>query len=107
MSPVGEWVAGMAGLTGAVLAWRRRHAGLDGQAIGPLQRIFRVNRAALGLWVAIATVYSAVVWGMLLVPVWYRPPVMALCLVSLLVAIPVWNRWLRRLERQRQGKGPA
>lgn len=105
MGQVGWWIAGMAQITAAALIWRGHHYHLDGEAIGPLKRVFRVNRAAFVLWAVIATGYSALVWVIPFVPVWYRFLIIVLCLVGLLTAIPVWNQWLRRLQRRRQVEG--
>ena len=46
----GDWLVGLAALSVAILAWRQRHIHLDARRVGPLRRVFRLNRATAGLW---------------------------------------------------------
>jgi len=98
----GLWICGLANLALGAVIWRKNHMHLDGQAVGPLKRVLRVNRNAFILWTISALALSAVCWVLPLLPVWYRIGAMVLSLLGLLAFIPIWNRWLRRKQQERE-----
>ena len=100
MGVIGEWICALAVLALGAIIWRQQHVHLDGQAIGPLKRVFRVNRRAVILWTVLALALSAVFWGLPLLPVWYRIGLMVLLLFGMLAYIPIWNWRLRRMQQE-------
>jgi hypothetical protein len=78
---------------------------LDGQAVGPLKRVFRVNRNAFILRTISALALSAVFWGLPLLAPPYRIGLIVLSLFGLLAFIPIWNSWLRRKQQEMENNG--
>jgi len=69
---------------------------LNGRPVGPLRRVFRVNRVAVFVWLISAGVYSACWWGIPLIHGPYRILVPVVGLIGCAAFVPVWNGWLRR-----------
>jgi hypothetical protein len=92
-------------LTAGVLQFRRNHIHLNGRPVGPLRRVFKVNRATVYLWLFVLTMYSTVFWGLPLIPNSYQILIPAFILVGFVAFVPIWNGWLKRAAARQYRAG--